>query len=1222
MCIPTVSEFVIENGNSFDVHVTGVLSSAPQFLPLMFQPQVLAPGQSAIIQLLFLPYRVERVEATLTVSSSVGAVTYDVTGIAAPNPYRLFPVVGHRLTVGERLDQSIVVHNPFEDPLHVREVFTTEDFLSLRGEALGTDGGRSAASGVWEISPGAEVEVVQLSIACAEPGLHTGYVHVKTDRDSIVVPVEVEVSSRQVSSALSLNFGVVTSSSAAQLDLWLMNSGDSDLAVLEIVPSLSDHGLTIDLEPNAVLIAGISTKVAKVTYAGGQRGRASGTLLVTTNHSSPALAVIEIPYQASVMLGGIGFSRSSAVHLLEYRVLEGEESSASDFPLYNYYNAPVSLSSASVETCAGFVEMLSDLKALPVEDTESWHRLKLLVHRHDAVNTLRPLGRLPFTCWLDVGTNVSTHRIPLHLTDGCLRLHFFEEEVEEYEDDLEPGESLFAVQLEDLSTREPRPFEIALSNPNPMAVPLHLQWISPGHDLGVCVGPVWKTRVAASDLPNATPAAHAEARRQARVNSSALRCLEYVNDDDFLATIPAGHSLLLLFRMRYSEDDDCEDCPLSVRLATPFEVIELRVSYDSLEAGLMSAVEGGNATLVLGRHQDVVVSTASSFPYDLFLTDVAVAGSGYAVRVLAHLIPPSALLSEADDGSSALDTGVYSVAVAPLLLQCASDPPPLGSTVLLTCLRRMLSSVDPGMTQHQRVGKLVFSLEARLMSGQLSSAHSHLRLLRQAWSEAFPRGFPLPPIQLVLEAPQTMHSLVIENVSVVSPLELLPLRTVLELPVLRVEQCAVVAVTVRNPFLMPLSFSLAVEGWRPRVPGNKQLPQFHSSKDAVRIEGQPIYAEETSSADSVLAYRLQSGLTPSPLPTLSPRLQLVTGAQVLIDDSGFLRSIAGEQRPPFSLIAEQETVVGPGQSAVVGHVLFVPNTVGGEPLKDDFSSTIFVRNNFTGLDKVDLHGRSGAPKIEISFSSQSTEQLVRGQSFQMTITIRNAGSVAVGVANVLLDGMSIRSFWRNFWPNAVRVVAPFKSSIAPGEQWMLEASGVWDCAMREERHDVAVVPSGRRAAELSVRAHFLVRHKEESVAACNQRGGYSDVFVIAIAHLLILVALVLLISLLRRRAEQIQSKRAAKVPTRNPSPPNTRLPAASSDDPDGGPLPLVETVVEPPSMTEEVHELPLSHGSSVDYDAELERDVSSSSEVRYSSSVSLVFSNHCSFRSFSPRKRF
>ena len=967
------------------------------------------------------------------------------------------------------------------------------------------------------------------------------------------------------------------------------------------MPVASDHSLTIELEPNAVLPTGRSSKVAKVSYSGISQGRAEGTL-VTTNHSNPTMAVIEIPYQASVIMGGVGFQRDSAVHLIEYRVMEGDESYPFDFDLANHYNAPVTLTSATVESCAGFVEVVGDYEASSAAPQESWPSLRLMLHSHDAVRSLRPFGRLPFTCWLEVGTNVSTHRIPLHLTDGCLRLHFFEEEVEEQEEGLEPGESIFSVQLDDLSLREPRPFELALSNPNPIPVPLHLQWVSPGHEVNICVGPVWRTKVTSSDLPHGTPAAHAEARRQARVNASAVTCVDHIDADDFIATVPPNHSLLLLLRLRQAEDEECEDCALTLRLRTAYESIELRVGYESLEAGLMSAVEGGNATLVLGQHQDVVVSTASSFPYDVFLTDVAVAGNSYGVRVLTHLIPPSALLSEADDGSSALDTGVYSVAVAPLLLQCASDAPPPGSTVLLFCLRRMLALVDPGMTQHQRVGKLVFALEARLMSGQLTSALSHLRLLRQAWAESFPLGFPLPPIELVLEAPQTMHTLVVENVTVVSPLELLPLRTVLELPVLWVEQSAVVAVVVRNPFLVPVSFSLAIEGFsRPKFPGASHMPPLQIRKDSVRVEAQPIYVEETTSAENVLGYRVQSGLTPSPKPTLSPQLQIVTGAHVLVDDSGFLRSIADDQQPTFSLVdLEQETVVGPGQTAVAGHVLFVPQTRGIEAGKLDFASTIFVRNNFTGLDRLDLRGRSGAPKIEISFVSQSHLPRSPGQTFQITITIRNPGSVAVGVADVLLDGMSIRSFWRNLWPGSVKVAASFKTSIAPGEEWVLEASDVWDCALREERHEVAFVPSGRRAAELSVQAHFLVRHHEDSIAACSGRGGYGDVLVIMLAHLLFIAAVAMLV-LINRRVDRPQGKRSSKeVTPAGQAPPSTNH---RSDPPSGKAevsqaSTLVNQSSEPP-LSENAKE-PLEVGErkgGIDM-AGLARDLSAESEVR------------------------
>jgi hypothetical protein len=38
------------------------------------------------------------------------------------------------LTAGaESFDQPILIHNPFDEPLQIREVFTTEDFMSLKG---------------------------------------------------------------------------------------------------------------------------------------------------------------------------------------------------------------------------------------------------------------------------------------------------------------------------------------------------------------------------------------------------------------------------------------------------------------------------------------------------------------------------------------------------------------------------------------------------------------------------------------------------------------------------------------------------------------------------------------------------------------------------------------------------------------------------------------------------------------------------------------------------------------------------------------------------------------------------------------------------------------------------------------------------------------------------------------------------------------------------------
>ena len=96
VCIPTVSEFVIDNLFDYDVQLYSVVSDNTQFHPVMFQPQNLPAQHSLTLQLLFLPYFVEETNATLTFSSSEGDIVYHVVGTAVNNEYLVHPFVGHQ----------------------------------------------------------------------------------------------------------------------------------------------------------------------------------------------------------------------------------------------------------------------------------------------------------------------------------------------------------------------------------------------------------------------------------------------------------------------------------------------------------------------------------------------------------------------------------------------------------------------------------------------------------------------------------------------------------------------------------------------------------------------------------------------------------------------------------------------------------------------------------------------------------------------------------------------------------------------------------------------------------------------------------------------------------------------------------------------------------------------------------------------------------------------
>jgi hypothetical protein len=281
------------------------------------------------------------------------------------------------------------MYNPYDEPLHIREVYTTEDFLSLRGSALAhpfandANGSEpalrqnSATSAVdvsspWVLDSGIEREILSLAIDAKFPGKYSGYVHIKTDRDNLVLPVEAMVLEGTVHAKPDvLNFGILTRGSISEpLSLRLVNSAAVPIAVLDVVPSAPDPYLQIDvqyqnqhhqtlfqnhndrldferaIENSALVLPAVGVDdersssssssshstmgrnevtevlVAKLSYNpvdghdNVRTGTFRGKILVFTNNSNPATAVIEVPYEGTVLQGGIGFDQQQAVFVI------------------------------------------------------------------------------------------------------------------------------------------------------------------------------------------------------------------------------------------------------------------------------------------------------------------------------------------------------------------------------------------------------------------------------------------------------------------------------------------------------------------------------------------------------------------------------------------------------------------------------------------------------------------------------------------------------------------------------------------------------------------------------------------------------------------------------------------------------------------------------------------------------------------------------------------
>lgn len=110
-------------------------------------------------------------------------------------------------------------------------------------------------------------------MASSVPGDYHGYIHVKTSRDNIVIPVDLYVvEGGLVAIPEVLDFGVMTSASeSSNLELWIQNNGLVDVLVTDIIPVEPDPHLVLlpsDKETNqpTVIKAGEKAMIGRIMY--------------------------------------------------------------------------------------------------------------------------------------------------------------------------------------------------------------------------------------------------------------------------------------------------------------------------------------------------------------------------------------------------------------------------------------------------------------------------------------------------------------------------------------------------------------------------------------------------------------------------------------------------------------------------------------------------------------------------------------------------------------------------------------------------------------------------------------------------------------------------------------------------------------------------------------------------------------------------------------------
>ena len=202
LCIPAVEMAELINGADTELSVFSVTTDNVHFHPSSFKATTLAPGEALNISIVFLPRTIGSVEGTLVIQTSAGGLLYQIHAQGVANPYRLHPFLSAKLPTGATYSPPIQVHNPHETTLQIKEVYTSEGFLHLNmPETVGDQDART--NGLWEVPSRQTKTVINVAFSSEHPGKYQGYVHVKTNYDTMIIPLEVSgvTSTRRHSSA-------------------------------------------------------------------------------------------------------------------------------------------------------------------------------------------------------------------------------------------------------------------------------------------------------------------------------------------------------------------------------------------------------------------------------------------------------------------------------------------------------------------------------------------------------------------------------------------------------------------------------------------------------------------------------------------------------------------------------------------------------------------------------------------------------------------------------------------------------------------------------------------------------------------------------------------------------------------------------------------------------------------------------------------------------------
>nr|XP_030694759.1 transmembrane protein 131 isoform X8 [Globicephala melas] len=244
----------------------------------------------------------------------------------------------HEQPVGMPKMEKVYLHNPSsEETITLVSISATTShfhasFFQNRVVEMYSSGGdlhlelptgqQGGTRKLWEIPPYETKGVMRASFSSREADNHTAFIRIKTNASDstefIILPVEVEVTTAPgiYSSTEMLDFGTLRTQDLPKvLNLHLLNSGTKDVPITSVRPTPQNDAITVHFKPITLKASESKyTKVASISFDASKAKKPSQfSGKITVKAKEKSYSKLEIPYQAEVLDGYLGFDHSATL---------------------------------------------------------------------------------------------------------------------------------------------------------------------------------------------------------------------------------------------------------------------------------------------------------------------------------------------------------------------------------------------------------------------------------------------------------------------------------------------------------------------------------------------------------------------------------------------------------------------------------------------------------------------------------------------------------------------------------------------------------------------------------------------------------------------------------------------------------------------------------------------------------------------------------------------